>query len=54
MVGGNEEALGMTTFRMDLLLCSGTGCHASGSLEVRDALKNELARHKLENEIRDH
>jgi len=42
----------MTTFRMDLLLCSGTGCHASGSLEVRDALKKELARHKLENEIR--
>jgi NADH-quinone oxidoreductase subunit F/NAD(P)H dehydrogenase (quinone)/NADP-reducing hydrogenase subunit HndC len=37
---------------MDLLLCSGTGCHASGSLEVRDALKKELARHKLENEIR--
>lgn len=40
------------TFRMDLLLCSGTGCQASGSLEVRDALKKELARHKLENEIR--
>jgi NADH:ubiquinone oxidoreductase subunit F (NADH-binding)/(2Fe-2S) ferredoxin/NAD-dependent dihydropyrimidine dehydrogenase PreA subunit len=52
MVGGNEEALGMTTFRTDLLLCGGTGCHASGSLEVREALKNELARHKLENEIR--
>lgn len=42
----------MTTFRMDLLLCSGTGCHASGSQEVKDALQEELARHKLENEIR--
>jgi len=40
------------TVRMDLLLCSGTGCQASGSLEVRDALKKELARHKLESEIR--
>jgi len=40
------------TVRMDLLLCSGTGCQASGSLQVRDALKRELARHKLENEIR--
>jgi NADH:ubiquinone oxidoreductase subunit F (NADH-binding)/(2Fe-2S) ferredoxin/NAD-dependent dihydropyrimidine dehydrogenase PreA subunit len=40
------------TIRMDLLLCSGTGCHASGSQEVRDALKKELARHNLENEIR--
>lgn len=40
------------TIRMDLLLCSGTGCHASGSLQVRDAIKKELARHNLENEIR--
>ena len=42
----------MTTFRTDLLLCGGTGCHASGSQEIRDAIKTELARHKLENEIR--
>jgi NADH:ubiquinone oxidoreductase subunit F (NADH-binding)/(2Fe-2S) ferredoxin/Pyruvate/2-oxoacid:ferredoxin oxidoreductase delta subunit len=42
----------MTTFRTDLLLCSGTGCHASGSQEIRDALKKELARHNLDNEIR--
>ena len=40
------------TIRMDLLLCSGTGCQASGSQEVREALKKELARHHLENEIR--
>jgi NADH:ubiquinone oxidoreductase subunit F (NADH-binding)/(2Fe-2S) ferredoxin/NAD-dependent dihydropyrimidine dehydrogenase PreA subunit len=40
------------TIRMDLLLCGGTGCHASGSREIREALKKELARHSLENEIR--
>ena len=40
------------TIRMDLLLCSGTGCQASGSQAVREALKKELARHHLENEIR--
>jgi len=40
------------TVRMELLLCSGTGCHASGSQDIRDALKAELARHKLDNEIR--
>jgi NADH-quinone oxidoreductase subunit F/NAD(P)H dehydrogenase (quinone)/NADP-reducing hydrogenase subunit HndC len=42
----------MTTFRTDLLLCGGTGCHASGSLHIKEALKAELARHRLENEIR--
>jgi NADH:ubiquinone oxidoreductase subunit E len=42
----------MTTYRSDLLLCGGTGCHASGSLEVKEVLKSEVARHKLEHEIR--
>jgi NADH:ubiquinone oxidoreductase subunit F (NADH-binding)/(2Fe-2S) ferredoxin len=42
----------MTTYRSDLLLCGGTGCHASGSQEVKDVLKRELARRKLEHEIR--
>ena len=42
----------MTTYRSDLLLCGGTGCHASGSLEVKEVLKREVARHKLEHEIR--
>jgi (2Fe-2S) ferredoxin len=36
----------------DLLLCSGTGCHASGSLAVLDALKHELAEHGLQKDIR--
>ncbi|HYQ60567.1 MAG TPA: NADH-quinone oxidoreductase subunit NuoF, partial [Desulfatiglandales bacterium] len=42
----------MTTYRSDLLLCGGTGCHASGSQEVKEILKKELARHRLEHEIR--
>ena len=36
----------------DLLLCSGTGCHASGSLAVLDALKHELAERGLQKDIR--
>ncbi len=42
----------MTTYRCDLLLCGGTGCHASGSQEVKETLKRELARHSLDQEIR--
>jgi NADH:ubiquinone oxidoreductase subunit F (NADH-binding)/(2Fe-2S) ferredoxin/NAD-dependent dihydropyrimidine dehydrogenase PreA subunit len=42
----------MSTYRTDLLLCGGTGCHASGSQEVREALQNELKRHGLDREIR--
>ncbi|MCP4716619.1 MAG: NADH-quinone oxidoreductase subunit F, partial [Deltaproteobacteria bacterium] len=42
----------MSTYRTDLLLCSGTGCHATGSLEVKAALEHELARQGLEREIR--
>ena len=42
----------MNTHRMDLLLCAGTGCVASGSLEIKDSLIKELARHGLDREIR--
>ena len=42
----------MSTYRSDLLLCGGTGCHASGSQEVKRVLQQELARHKLDSEIR--
>jgi len=42
----------MNTYRTDLLLCGGTGCHASGSQSVKNALESELARHGLDNEIR--
>ena len=42
----------MNTYRTDLLLCGGTGCHASGSQSVKNALESELARHGLDKEIR--
>ena len=42
----------MNIFRMDLLLCGGTGCHATNSLGVRHALEEELARHELDGEVR--
>jgi NADH-quinone oxidoreductase subunit F/NAD(P)H dehydrogenase (quinone)/NADP-reducing hydrogenase subunit HndC len=42
----------MNTFRMDLLLCSGTGCHATGSRGVRHVLEKELAKHELDGEVR--
>jgi NADH-quinone oxidoreductase subunit F/NAD(P)H dehydrogenase (quinone)/NADP-reducing hydrogenase subunit HndC len=37
---------------MDLLLCGGTGCHATDSLGVRHALEEALALHDLDREIR--
>lgn len=42
----------MSTYRTDLLLCGGTGCIASGSLEVKDALEKELEKRGLDREIR--
>ncbi len=42
----------MNAYRTELLLCCGTGCVTSGSLEVKEALEEELARHKLNREIR--
>ena len=38
--------------RMDLLLCAGTGCVASGSLDIKKKLVEELARHGLDKRIR--
>jgi NADH:ubiquinone oxidoreductase subunit F (NADH-binding)/(2Fe-2S) ferredoxin/NAD-dependent dihydropyrimidine dehydrogenase PreA subunit len=42
----------MEKYRTHLLLCSGTGCHASGSEEVKETLEAELARQGLDREIR--
>ncbi|MFP3927675.1 MAG: NADH-quinone oxidoreductase subunit NuoF [Desulfobacteraceae bacterium] len=39
-------------YRTEVLLCSGTGCRASGALEVRAALERELAAKGLDREIR--
>ena len=42
----------MKVFRSHLLLCGGTGCHASGSLEVKKALIAELEKRGLSDEIK--
>ncbi|HPC48326.1 MAG TPA: (2Fe-2S) ferredoxin domain-containing protein, partial [Deltaproteobacteria bacterium] len=42
----------MKVFRSHLLLCGGTGCHASGSVEVKKALLAELDKRGLTEEIK--
>ena len=34
-----------------LLICGGTGCHATGSLRVKDALEQELAKNALQERV---
>ncbi|MDD3472173.1 MAG: NAD(P)H-dependent oxidoreductase subunit E, partial [Syntrophaceae bacterium] len=38
-------------YRMQLMMCAGTGCIASGSLDVRDALERELQKRNLQDEV---
>ena len=42
----------MKVFRSHLLICGGTGCHASGSLAVKKALNEELDKRGLSEEIK--
>lgn len=42
----------MKVFRSHLLICGGTGCQASGSPAVKDALMEELEKRKLTEEIK--
>jgi NADH-quinone oxidoreductase subunit F len=42
----------MKMFRSHLLLCGGTGCHATGSLSVKKALVSELMKKGLSGEIK--
>ncbi|MBN2515335.1 MAG: (2Fe-2S) ferredoxin domain-containing protein, partial [Deltaproteobacteria bacterium] len=42
----------MKVFRSHILLCGGTGCHASGSLNVKKALTEELSKRSLSDEIK--
>ena len=42
----------MKVFRSHILLCGGTGCHASGSLAVKKALNEELIKRNLTEEIK--
>lgn len=41
----------MKTYRMNLMLCGGTACIASGVLKVKQALEEELARRGLADEV---
>ncbi len=47
-----KTKVGAATFRLHLMLCGGTGCRASGSLEVKKALVTELERKGLSSEIK--
>ncbi|MCQ2537686.1 MAG: NADH-quinone oxidoreductase subunit NuoF [Lachnospiraceae bacterium] len=38
-------------YRSHVLVCGGTGCTSSGSQQIQDALKSEIAKAGLENEI---
>jgi len=38
-------------YRVHLLICAGTSCVASGSLDLKDALSEEIKRRELENEV---
>jgi len=49
--GMKYEGGGANGYRMYLMLCGGTGCVSSGSYEIKDALENELEKHKLSNEV---
>ncbi len=41
----------MKTYRSNLMLCGGTGCIASGSLKVKEALEKELKNKGLQDEV---
>ncbi len=38
-------------YRMQIMMCAGTGCIASGSLDVKNALERELVKRNLQNEV---
>jgi len=40
------------SFRLDILVCAGTGCVASRSFEVKEELQKEIARRGLHGEVR--
>ncbi|MFA5904575.1 MAG: (2Fe-2S) ferredoxin domain-containing protein, partial [Desulfobacula sp.] len=38
-------------FRLRLMICGGTGCHATGSIAVREALGEEIQKQGLTDEV---
>jgi NADH:ubiquinone oxidoreductase subunit F (NADH-binding)/(2Fe-2S) ferredoxin/Pyruvate/2-oxoacid:ferredoxin oxidoreductase delta subunit len=41
----------MPRYRMNLMLCTGTGCVSNGAFEIKEALERELVRHGLDEEV---
>ncbi|WP_315117352.1 NADH-quinone oxidoreductase subunit NuoF [uncultured Clostridium sp.] len=41
----------MNLFRAQVLICGGVGCSSEGSMDITNALKIELKKHRMENEI---
>ena len=41
----------MKRFRMHMLVCGGTGCHAAGSREFKEELEKELVRREMAEEV---
>ena len=41
----------MARYRMNLMLCAGTGCVSNKSLRICEVLEKELKKHRLEEEI---
>jgi NADH:ubiquinone oxidoreductase subunit F (NADH-binding)/(2Fe-2S) ferredoxin/NAD-dependent dihydropyrimidine dehydrogenase PreA subunit len=50
-LGGESVMSASPFYRMQFMMCAGTGCMASGSLDVRDALEKELAKRNLQDEV---
>ncbi len=42
----------MKTYRMELMLCAGTGCVASGAFKIKEALEREIKKNGIEDEIK--
>ena len=41
----------MSNYRIDILVCGGTGCHASGSIETIKTFKSEIEKAGYQNEV---
>jgi NADH:ubiquinone oxidoreductase subunit F (NADH-binding)/(2Fe-2S) ferredoxin/Pyruvate/2-oxoacid:ferredoxin oxidoreductase delta subunit len=41
----------MPRYRMNLMVCTGTGCVSNGAFEIKEALERELARYDLDDEV---
>ncbi len=46
-----KPAVDQKTFRMNLMLCGGTGCVSNNSLKLKDILQKEIEKHRLEEEM---